>query len=106
MSNRYKVTVNLGVIPQYVSFTDLQSIIEDAKKRIELEGIKDVYLEMEYERGYYDDLIDVHGVIKGGRLETDEEMELRIMRNKQSKLEKEQREKQQYEQLKKKFEGK
>ena len=72
------VKVVLGEIERYNSTLDtLEKTIADARKRAAAENIRNVVVDIDYERGYYDS-VDISVQIVGTRDETDEEVEMRL----------------------------
>lgn len=99
---RSRVTVQLGSMGSWISLSDLESMIQEAKRRAEIEGIINIGLDISYNRGYYDD-IEVSAVLEGSRLETDEEVRLRLDHQHRYSQNEKLRKQRLYEQLKKEF---
>ena len=98
------VTVTLALLDKYMSLDDLLKTLNGLQERIAAEGIHDVYLALDYERGYYDD-VDVTAKIEGKRTETDEEFSMRLANEARARANREEYDRREYERLKAKFEG-
>lgn len=98
---RNAITVNLGEVEEG-SLDVLEAQIKDVRQRAMVEGITDLKIEFDTERGYYgDSSITVR--IFGLRDETDEEMQMRLGSQEVSARRTEAKERAEYERLKKKF---
>lgn len=100
---RGKVTVRMALVDNYSSLETLQSIIDDVRKRMEIEPFEDVSIEYETTTGYYND-VSVEMVITGIRAETDEEYNMRLANEERARENRRDWERQEYERLKAKFE--
>jgi hypothetical protein len=101
--NKGTVKVVLGDIERYgMPLDKLEQMIASAKQRAATENIRNIVIDIDYERGYYDS-VDITAQIVGTRDETDEEFELRKRDIEQRQQMNEQQERQAYERLKAKF---
>ena len=103
VSARRKVSVTLGCL-QDGPLSDVVAEIAAAKERAKDEGITDLTLSIDTERGYYSE-VSVNVVIQGMRQETLEEWVVRDKAEQRNVIEETESERATYERLRRKFEG-
>lgn len=100
---RGKVTVRLGSLVD-CTLERVEDLFREAKARAEREQIFDLRIDVGYDKGYYGD-VDPYANIEGTRYETEEEWTIRERNETYGDRMREEKERQQYERLKAKFES-
>lgn len=100
-----QVQVILGFLFEREDIDVVERKIAEAKQRAEKEGITNVRLDIDYEKGYYSN-VTITAHIIGYRPETPEETKLREQHDAETQRRNEKAERENYLRLKKKYEGK
>lgn len=101
---RHRVKVVLGIISEDDTLEVLQEMLGAAKARAESEGVGDVRVVVETEKGYYDDVSVIVNLI-GWREETEQEATMRQQQEAERALRTVDQRRKMYEQLKREFGG-